>query len=136
VGDTIRLDLPATHKYLNVLSACLAEMLTRVEDTSDLETIVYNVQLAVHEGCTNIVDHAYEEAENGRINVTLTLENHRLVVELQDAGRAFNPDAVPEPRLDEPQVHGYGLFLMRSLMDEVTYSPQPGNNRWRLIKNL
>jgi anti-sigma regulatory factor (Ser/Thr protein kinase) len=33
-------------------------------------------------------------------------------------------------------VHGYGLFLMRSLLDEVRYEPQAGNNRWRLVKCL
>ena len=137
-ADVVRLDLPASHKYLNVLGACLAEVLGRVEGLADPATSVYNVQLAVHEACTNVVDHAYAGRTGGRIRVTLTLATApgRLVVELHDTGRSFDPAGVAEPRLGEPQVGGYGLFLVRQLMDEVSYEPRPDGNRWRLVKNL
>lgn len=135
--DVIRLDLPATHKYLNLLSACIGEMLSRLDDLSEIESTIYNVQLAVHECCANIVDHAYDEVA-GRIIATLTLTDapRRLVVELHDNGRAFEPENVPPPTLGEPQIRGYGLFLMKELLDEVDYDAQPGDNRWRLVKQL
>ncbi len=31
---------------------------------------------------------------------------------------------------------GMGLYLMRQLLDEVAYAPQPGRNKWRLAKSL
>jgi serine/threonine-protein kinase RsbW len=135
--DVIRLDLPATHKYLNLLSACIGEMLSRLDDRAEIETTIYNIQLAVQECCANIVDHAYDE-QNGRINAILILADapRRLVVELHDNGRAFEPENVPQPQLGEPQIRGYGLFLMKELLDEVDYDPQPGDNRWRLVKQL
>lgn len=135
--DVIQLDLPATHKYLNLLSACIGEMLSRLDDAAEIETTIYNVQLAVQECCANIVDHAYDE-DHGRIIATLTLAAapRRLIVELHDNGHAFEPEQVPQPRLNEPQVRGYGLFLMKQLLDEVDYQPQPGDNRWRLVKQL
>ena len=137
-ADVVRLDLPATHKYLNVLGASLAEILARVEGLAERETSAYNVQLAVHEVCTNIVSHAYAGRSGGRIRVTLTLafEPRRLIVELRDSGIPFDLAAAPEPRLDEPQVHGYGLFLVRQLMDEVSYQSGARGNRWRLVKRL
>lgn len=137
--DTIQLDLPATHKYLNVLGACLSEMLSRVDGLSEPEIISYNLQLAIHETCTNIVDHAYGEARpENRIGITLTFEpaTRRLVVELQDTGNSFDVADVAEPDLENGQIHGYGLFLIRSLVDEVIYQPQPGKNQWRLVKKL
>ena len=135
--EVIRLDVPATHKYLNLLGACIGEMLSRLDDGRDLQTAIYNMQLAVQECCANIVDHAYQSAD-GRIMATLTLidQPRRLVVELHDSGRPFEPETVPQPSLDEPQVRGYGLFLMRELLDEVDYEPGPGDNRWRLVKVL
>ncbi len=135
--DVIRLDLPATHKYLNLLSACIGEMLLRLDDRAEIEQTIYNIQLAVQECCANIVDHAYDE-RTGRINAILTLTDapRCLVVELHDNGRAFEPENVPLPKLGEPQVRGFGLFLMKELLDEVNYDPQPGNNRWRLVKRL
>ena len=42
----------------------------------------------------------------------------------------------PPPGFDEPQVHGYGLFLMRELTDGVQYERVEGRNHWQLMKNL
>jgi serine/threonine-protein kinase RsbW len=136
-SDVIRLDLPASMKYLNVMGACIAEMLQREDDVNNLSTIIYNVQLAAHEACANIVDHAYS-APGGRIVVLLSVLHNprRMVVELHDSGQSFDPSQVKEPVLGEPQVRGYGLFLMRQIMDEVTYDTQPGHNRWRMVKQL
>lgn len=138
-NEVIRLDLPATHKYLNVLGACLAEMLARVDGLPDAEAICYDVQLAVHEACTNIVDHAYEGIKlDNRIKIVLSLacQPRRLLIDLYDNGGSFDIAEVAEPDLDNGQVHGYGLFLIRSLMDEVHYRPGPGHNCWQLVKNL
>jgi serine/threonine-protein kinase RsbW len=136
--DVIHLDLPATHKYLNLLGACVVEMLSRLDDANDLETTIYNIQLAVQECCANIVDHAYAGTEAGRIAATLmlTVAPRQFVVELHDQGQSFEPALARKPILGEPQVRGYGLFLMHGLLDEVDYQPQPGNNRWRLVKQL
>jgi serine/threonine-protein kinase RsbW len=135
--EVIRLDLPATMKYLNVVGACIAEVLSRESDVKDLDTLIYNVQLATHEACTNIVDHAYAEA-GGRIIILLAVQHNprRLIVELHDTGQSFDLSTVKEPVLGEPQVRGYGLFLMRQIMDEVTYDAQAGHNRWRMVKRF
>ncbi len=136
-SEMVRLELPANARYLNVLAACIGEMLVRVDGLSDPQQTIYNIQLAVHEGCTNIVDHAYVD-DGGRITVNLMLgwTPPQLIVELHDSGRAFDPTSIPAPDLDEPQVRGYGLFLMRQIMDEVVYDSQPGHNCWRMVKYL
>jgi serine/threonine-protein kinase RsbW len=136
--DTIRLDLPASYKFLHVLGLCLQGMLERIEGLTELDITVYNMQLAAQEICTNIVDHAYAGRADGRIDITITsaAEPVRLVVELRDTGRQFDPSAVQAPNLDEAQIHGYGLFLVHSLMDDVSYEPLPDGNRWRLTKYL
>lgn len=135
-SDTILLELPATHKYLNVLGAVLAEVVLRVENLQDPNAL-YNVQLAVHEACTNIVDHAYDGVP-GRIQIRISLDvqTQELVVTLQDNGRTFDPTLVNPPDLEKAQVRGYGLHLMQQLLDEVTYIPLDQGNFWRLVKVL
>jgi serine/threonine-protein kinase RsbW len=59
-----------------------------------------------------------------------------MIIDLHDSGYSFDLASVPEPNLDEAHDHGYGLFLMRSLMDEVRYVPQPEGNQWSLVKHL
>ena len=136
--EVVRLDLPAGHKHLNILGACISELLVRVEHVDDREAIIYNMQLAAHEACAKIIDHAYAGDSGRRVLITLTLAGcpRRLIIELHDTGFSFDLAAVPEPNLDEAHDHGYGLFLMRSLMDEVTYTSRPEGNHWALVKHL
>jgi serine/threonine-protein kinase RsbW len=138
LADSVRLNLPASHKYLHLLGSCIRGVLKRADGLRDPEGVAYNVELAVHEIGANIVDHAYEGTADGRIDVTLTLgeAGSSLIVDLRDTGRAFDPNAVPEPALGEAQIHGYGLFLVRELMDTVEYTPAPAGNHWRLTKNF
>jgi len=121
------------------VGACIAEMIGRLEHLPDRASAIYNIQLAAQEVCVNIVEHAYGPDRDGaRIDVTLTLERSpdRMIVDVEDTGRPFDPAAVADPDLNGAQVHGYGLFLMRALMDEVVYTPHAQGNRWRLGKML
>ncbi|PLS82941.1 MAG: ATP-binding protein [Chloroflexi bacterium] len=113
-------------------------MLTRVEGLAERDIVSYNIQLAVHEACTNIVEHAYAGRNDGRIKIALMLDEQprRLVVDIHDTGGSFDITQAREPNLDDAQIHGYGLFLIRNLMDEMSYTPGPSNNRWHLVKHL
>jgi serine/threonine-protein kinase RsbW len=134
----ITLDLPAAHRYLNVAGACIEALVARIEDVPDREMVSYALQLAVQETCANIVDHAYAGPTAGRIRLEFALyaDPRRFVVEIYDAGRAFDPAQAREPDLDNAQVRGYGLFLMHNLMDAVIYERLSDRNHWRLVKNL
>ena len=123
---TIAADLAA----LEQIGDHIATILT---NAPDLEEDVYGIQLAVHECLTNIVVHAYGDVK-GDINITLTLDDKQFSIELQDEGRQFSIEDIKHPDLENGQIHGYGIFLMHELMDDVTYTPIPGANRWHLAK--
>lgn len=134
----ICLELPAEHRFLNVAAACIEALVERINDVPDRGMVSYGVQLAVQETCANIVDHAYRETAGGRIRLEFALhaEPRRLEIDIYDAGRPFDPSRTREPDLEHAQERGYGLFLMRKLMDGVTYERQANGNHWRLVKNL
>ena len=130
-NDLIRLDMPINTKYLGVLGACIREMLSQVE-VSDREMTVYGIQLAAHEGCINVIEHAYA-GDGGRVVITLSLlaQPTRFVCEIWDMGaRSFDPTTVSES--DEESERGRGLALVRQLMDEVVYRSR-GGSVWQSI---
>ncbi|MBK8988817.1 MAG: ATP-binding protein [Chloroflexi bacterium] len=110
-------------------------MFERQQGLAAQDSLFYNIELAVHEACTNIVEHAYAGI-SGRIEIAFTLleEPRQFIIELHDRGQSFNLADVVAPNFEQPQTSGYGLFLVHQLMDEVAYFPEPGNNRWRLVK--
>ena len=134
----IKVNLPADYKYCNILDTCVATMLEQAKNISESEALIYDVQLAAQEVYTNVVRHAYAKCPNGRVTASLALKQSPrcLVIEFQDTGRSFNPAEIPEPNLRALQEGGFGLYLIRKLMDEVNYCSKPGNNRWRLVKYL
>ncbi len=137
--QTIRLDLPASLKYLKLLGACLKEVLNHAQGLQDCKLVSNNVWLAAQEIGTNIVKHAYGSAvEEGRIEIVITLntQNNCLTVLLFDTGLPFDEKYMERPPLEEGQIHGYGLFLAQSLMDSVVYQRQGNRNCWRLEKCL
>jgi serine/threonine-protein kinase RsbW len=139
------LDLPAGTEYLHLPGACLGTLFESNEDLTAHQDLTYGMQLAVYEICANIAMHGYGMCETNegdpelcRIHVVFTVAQQplRLVIDLHDRGSSFDISRVPEPDLDEPQARGYGLYLIRQLLDEVVYEVQEDGNHWRLTKLL
>ncbi|MBP1467085.1 anti-sigma factor antagonist [Candidatus Chloroploca sp. M-50] len=97
------------------------------------ERATWQVQLAVDEAATNVIQHAYDRDEPGDLTLTWQCEHNQFVLELRDYGRQFDPQNVPPPDISSPleerQVGGLGLYLITRLMDEVRFdfNPQGGN---------
>ena len=103
------------------------------------EDEVYDIQLAVDEACSNIVQHAYGSDCAGDIECTFDDTEEGLRIILRDHGKSFNPSRVPQPDihadLDKRAVGGLGIFLMRAKMDVVSYeSKGEAGNVLTLIK--
>lgn len=97
--------------------------------------------LSVDEACTNIIKHAYTHSTEGEIIVDIFLKQSSVVVKITDSGINFNPDSVPPPNIQEfvkQRRHGgLGMFLMKKLMDEVSYDTlSKGRNRVKLVKYI
>ncbi len=102
---------------------------------------IENIILAVDEACTNIIKHAYKSFPDGEIKIKLKYSNRKLTIEILDFGASFDPERVPEPDLqkyyNQHRVGGLGMYLMRTLMDDVKYISVPGKyNQVLLSKNL
>jgi serine/threonine-protein kinase RsbW len=138
MGEAVQIVLPATFTYLSVLGACIGEVLQRADGAARRKDLTYNVQLAAHEICANIVEHAYAGQSGGDVHITLALTDSPpgLSIVMRDRGRAFDPTVAPPPDLDRIQERGYGLYLAQTLLDDVRYEPEPGGNCWRLFKRL
>ena len=102
---------------------------------------VEKIMLAVDEACTNIIKHAYKSSPDGEIIINIDYNEKKFTITIIDYGKSFEPDRVPLPNLQkyyhEHKVGGLGIYLMRSLMDDVKYTSVPGKyNQVLLSKNI
>lgn len=104
------------------------------------DELIYSLQLAVDEACSNVVNHAYG-GSGGLIEITIEPAGESLQVIIRDWGRAFDPSAVPVPDLAAPleqrSLGGLGLFLMRGIMDRVEFQfDEENGNTLTMVKQL
>ena len=102
---------------------------------------VEKIMLAVDEACTNIIKHAYKYSPDGEIIINIDYNEKKFTITIIDYGKSFEPDSVPLPNLQkyyhEHKVGGLGIYLMKSLMDDVKYTSVPGKyNQVLLSKNI
>ena len=118
----------------------IAQFVTQAAATAGLDPkAAYAVQLAVDEACSNIIEHAYGGEDRGQIECTCDVTPRGLRIELRDQGESFQPENIPDPNihvpLDDRTSGGLGLFLIRKMMDEVSYEPdREGENVLTLVK--
>ncbi len=130
--------LPAQLQRLSVIETQIAALLAHAPPLSEAESLRYNIGLATHELCTNIILHAYAGAP-GKFMLTLTLRDDPWRVEIAtcDYGRGrFAVEEWAPPRLDEPPAERLGIFLMQNLMDKVAYRSETQCSHWQLVKQL
>ena len=77
------------------------------------------------EAASNIIEHAYRDVEDGKIEMTVEHSPEKLVIIVHDEGHPFNPKAVEqydtEVPLEDMQERGAGLHLIKKIMDEVDF---------------
>lgn len=132
---------PAEASYLRRLEELLRVVLDGAARHPAVEWQL-EFHLAMSEHVTNIMRHAYGLNASGRLYGLLSRYGDRVVLETVDTGRPFTAEAWPEkPRAytrwqDLPE-GGYGLPLIRAVMDELHYERRgPGSNYWRLERKL
>lgn len=105
------------------------------------EDQTYEVQMAVDEACTNVMEHAYRGKPEGTIDIVCVKRSNDFVVTIQDFGVRFDPRKVESPKTSDPlskrRIGGLGLFFMRKLMDCVEFDFSPGRgNRLTMTKRI
>jgi len=98
----------------------------------------FELETAVDEAVSNIIEHAYGGEGIGEISCTCNQVEDGILVILEDHGQPFDPSCVPTPdlksQLKNRKNHGLGYFLMCHLMDDVRFEFKDNHNKLTLFK--
>lgn len=107
------------------------------------ETVVDEIVLALDEAVANVVEHAYQDSSLPPAAQTIELEirasKDSLQFYLRDHGHPFDPRTMREPDLEthlaSGKKDGLGIYLMRRLMDRISWRHLADGNELILEKN-
>jgi anti-sigma regulatory factor (Ser/Thr protein kinase) len=101
---------------------------------------LHQVQLALEEHLTNILNYAFVDQAEHRVTIRAQLEANRLDIEIVDDGRPFNPLEYAAPDLSAPiekrPLGGLGIYMLRKSVDSVEYRREGNRNILALSKQL
>ncbi|MCX7737073.1 MAG: ATP-binding protein [Candidatus Kapabacteria bacterium] len=96
------------------------------------EEVSDKIALAVDEACTNLIRYSFNFDNNQKIKISVQTDDRFFIVNIFDEGKPFNPLDVPKPDMNEYILNfkkgGLGIYLIRSVMDEIGYLPSNENN--------
>ena len=99
-------------------------LLSMNEDLHCNEEKFYALMLVVTEAVNNGIVHGNKRDASKHVTVTCTAENGLLTIRIQDEGEGFDPSMLRDPLQPNNILldNGRGVFLMRQMMDSVSYN--------------
>lgn len=94
------------------------------------------IKLALIEACLNAFEHS--KSKEKKVHIKIKMTDDRLEIIVRDYGVGFDPSKVKEPKIEEklksPSKRGWGLKIMRSLMDSVVINSHKGGTKIIMTK--
>lgn len=117
----ISIQIPAIPENIRMIES----FIDNAKENFQMDDDIYgNIMISVTEAVNNAINHGC--SGNPKLNVSLTLlvDNSAVKFRIKDEGPGFDYGEVPDPtqpqNLEKPT--GRGIFLMKHLADEVTFS--------------
>lgn len=98
-----------------------------------------NITIAFEELFVNVASYAYPDSE-GVAKVSLIGDNNKLTVIISDSGIPYNPLEKMDPDItlnanDRP-IGGLGIYMVKKMMDEMSYEYFNGENITKFVKSF
>ena len=126
------------HNDIREIPQLAAFMETIAAETKMDSSLAMSMNLALEEAVSNVILYAYPKGSDGLVDIEAYIREDRLDFIITDSGVPFDPTSVADPDVtldvkDRP-VGGLGIYLVKSIMDHVSYARQEGKNILSMTK--
>lgn len=136
MGRQVELEIPPRNDHLALVRLVVASVATMQHHVPDQR--VDDLRLAVSEACANAMDALRARGDDAPVRLRIDLREGEVAVTVTDRAGGFDPDALATmPGATEPDrlrhERGLGIPLMRSLVDEVTFTSTDDGTAVQLV---
>lgn len=133
-ATTFSLVAPSNRPNLLQEIESLAEQSAQLAGLSEEERD--SLAIAVTEVGNNAIIHGNKRDANKQVHLDIAVREGEVRVVIRDEGTGFNPESLSNPLDPENLLResGRGVFIVRSLMDEVSFDFSKGGTEISLLK--
>ena len=113
--DLIKFSIPGKPEYVGVVRLAVSSLANK--SGFDIEAIE-DIKIAVSEACTNALIHGGQKCLCN-YDVECEVEEAKLTITVIDCGKGYAKKEYKEPDCEEPKESGLGIYIIKTLMDEV-----------------
>jgi len=118
--DSLKIQIPSLVENIRIVES----FIDNVKDRFNIDDDIYgNIMVAVTESVNNAIRHGNALDKNKNVKLTVLCEEAELRFTIEDEGKGFLYDTLPDPTAPEnlDKLGGRGIFLMKHLSDEVHF---------------
>lgn len=134
--EEIRLTFPRKISYLSFAASISKQICQHIPKCREDRAFASDVELCVSEACTNAIKYGQSREPEDMISLYFEIHEDKLIIKVQDKGSGFNLENLPEPNIENLPDRGYGLYIIRSKMDDVQYCQTKKGNFLTMIKSF
>lgn len=131
MGDLLKFTIPGQPEYVKI--AKLAVGSAAGIANFDIEAIE-DIEIAVGEACKNISCHGFDGFSNF-YEVECQIDENKIVITVSDERCEHSLKKSKKPCLDCPNEGNLGIYIIKSLMNEVELVKAENRNSIRMVKN-
>ena len=97
-----------------------------------------NIAIAITEAAGNAIVHGNQKDPKKKVRIHFRITKKQIVAEVKDEGKGFNPDKLLNPLKPENimKENGRGIFILKSLMDSVSFHFSPKGTTIRMTLKI
>ncbi|EQK40597.1 MAG: ATP-binding protein [Paraclostridium bifermentans] len=124
------MEVTSNPEYVSIIRLTVSGIANKIGFSLD---DIEDIKVAVSEACTNAIKHSLDD----KFLVQFSVLENGLTIEVEDKGTGYDVESLQEPDLTNPKESGLGLFIIKTLMDEVsTISNSDVGTRVKMTKYL
>lgn len=123
--ECIKMEITANPEYVGIIRLTTSGIANKIGFSID---DIEDMKVAVSEACTNAIKHSSDD----KFYITFNILKNGLNIEIKDNGKGCDVDCLGNPDLENPKENGLGIFIIQTLMDEVSIESE--DNKGTTIK--
>jgi serine/threonine-protein kinase RsbW len=129
--------VPNQTRYLSLIGRIGEDIAKELDRYSgDRDTLAYHINLVLTEAMVNAIKYGNANDPEKMVHVVINIMNNELHIRVHDEGQGFDINSIKSPDFDLLEDRGRGIFIIKSLMDRVTYQPCDTGNVLEMTKKL
>lgn len=133
----VDIKVPNQTRYLSLIGRIgedIAKELGRY--SGDRETLAYHINLVLTEAMVNAIKYANADDPDKMVHIFINITDDDLLIKVFDNGQGFDINSVPPPDFEKLEDRGRGIFIIKTLMDCVSYRKVSDGNVLEMTKKL